>query len=125
MLTILLLQMLQNIEKQLIKWESRQWLIMMTHPFNPLILCGFDNETLNHLFLHSPRFTNEKQNLLLKMERIISNISEKTDTIITSKLFHGNPSFSAELNTNIPNSSTDYVLTTTSWNLLLLQRLDS
>ena len=125
MLTILLLQMLQNIEKQLIKWESLQWLIVITHPFNPLILCGFDNERLNHLFLHSPRFTNKKKNLLLKMERIISDISEKTDTIITSKLFHGNPSFSAELNTNIPNSSTDYVLTTTSWNLLFLQRLDS
>ena len=28
------------------------------------------------------------------------------------KTFHGNPSFSAELNTNILNSSIDYILST-------------
>ena len=74
--------------------------------------CGFDIETLNHFFLHCPRFTNERQNLLLKIERIIPDILIKDDTNITSILLYGDPSFSAELNTNILNLSTDYILST-------------
>ena len=31
---------------------------------NPICVCGIDIETLNHFFLHCPRFTNERQNLL-------------------------------------------------------------
>ena len=27
---------------------------------NPICTCGFDIETLNHFFLHCPRFTNER-----------------------------------------------------------------
>ena len=59
---------------------------------NPICICGFDIETLNHFFLHCPRFTNERQNLLLKIERIILAISRKTDTSIASILLYGDPS---------------------------------
>ena len=79
---------------------------------NPICACGFDTETLNNFFLHCPRFTNEKQNLLLKIERIIPDIFRKTDTSITSILLYGDPSFSAELNTNILSLSMDYILCT-------------
>ena len=41
---------------------------------------------------------------------IIPDISRKTDTSITSILLYGDPSFSAEDNTNILNLSTDYTL---------------
>ena len=41
---------------------------------------------------------------------IISGISRKTDTKITSILLYDDPSFSAEVNTNIPNLSIDYIL---------------
>ena len=79
---------------------------------NPICTCSFDIETLNHFFLHCPRFTNERQNLLLKIERIMPDISRKTDTSITSALLYGVPSFSAELNTSILNLSIDYILST-------------
>ena len=68
-------------------------------------------ETLNHFFLHCPRFTNEMQNLP-KVESIIPNNFRKTGTSITSIILYGDPSFSAELNTNILNLSIDYILST-------------
>ena len=74
-----------------------------------MCICGFDIETLSHFFFHCPRFTNERQNLLLKIERIIPSIVRKTDTSITSVLLYGDQSFSAELTTNILNSSIDYI----------------
>ena len=66
-------------------------------------------ETLNHFFLHCPRFTNEKQNFLLKIERMVPKIFRKTDSS-TQYFFKANPSFSAEINTKIINSSIDYNL---------------
>ena len=75
---------------------------------NSIFTCGFDSETLNHFFLNCPRFTNERQNLLLKIEKIISNFLRKTDTSITSILLYDDLNFSTELNTNILN----YLLTT-------------
>ena len=79
---------------------------------NLICSCSFDIETLNHLFLYCPRFTNERQNLLLKNERIIYNIWRKTDTSITSILLYGDSNFSAELSTNITNLSIYYILST-------------
>ena len=66
-----------------------------------ICICGFDIKTLNHFFLHCPSFTNERQNLLLKVERIIPNIYRKSDTIITSMRLSGDQSFSSELNSDI------------------------
>ena len=34
------------------------------HKFNPLYNCSFNIETLNHFFLHYPKFTNEKEEFL-------------------------------------------------------------
>ena len=79
---------------------------------NPICTCGFDIKILNHFFLHYSRFTNERKSLLLNIEKIIPDISRKTDTSITSILFYGDPSFSAELNTNMLNLSIDYILST-------------
>ena len=74
---------------------------------NPTCIHGFDIETMNHFFLHSLRFTIERENLLLKIERIIPDIFRKTDTSIISIFLYGDPSFSAELNFNILSSSID------------------
>ena len=74
---------------------------------NHICICGFDIETLNYFFLHYPKFTNERQNLLLKTERIISDTFWKSDNSITSILLYGDPSFSAKLNTSILNSFID------------------
>ena len=49
---------------------------------------------------------------LPKVESIIPNNFRKTDTSITSIILYGDPSFSAELNTNILNLSIDYILST-------------
>ena len=46
-----------------------------------------------------------------KIENVIPDIFRKTDTSISSVLY-GDPSFSAERNTNILNSSRDYILST-------------
>ena len=79
---------------------------------NPICICGFDIETLNHFFLHCPRFTNERQNFLLKSERIVPDILRKADTSITPILLYGDRSFSAEFNTNILSSSIDHISST-------------
>ena len=50
---------------------------------NPICICCFDIETLNHFFLHCPRFTNERKNHMLKIESIISDIFRKNDISIT------------------------------------------
>ena len=86
---------------------------------NPICTCGFDIETLNQLFLHCPRFTNGRRNLLLKIEMIIPDISRKSDTSIRSILLYCDPSFSAEVNTNILNLSIDCILSTKSFEYTL------
>ena len=49
---------------------------------NPICICGFDIETLNHFFHHCPRFTNERQNLLHKIERTIPIFIEKRTLVL-------------------------------------------
>ena len=50
---------------------------------NSICICGFDIETLNYIFFHCPRFTNERQNLLIQIESIIPGVFGKTDASIT------------------------------------------
>ena len=64
---------------------------------NPICICSFDVETLYHFFLHCPKFANERQNLLLKIERIFPDIFKKTDASVTSLLHYDNPSFRLNL----------------------------
>ena len=87
--------------------------------FHLICIWGFDIETLNYFFLHCLRSTNERQSLLLKIERIIADIFRKTDSSITSILLYGDPRFSAEHNNNILNSLFDYILSTNRFNLYL------
>ena len=47
------------------------------HTLIPICNSGFDIETLNHFFLHCPRFTSERHNLLHKIERVVLDILEK------------------------------------------------
>ena len=54
---------------------------------NLICICGFDIETLNLVFFHCPRFNNQRQNLLLKIEGVIPNIFIKTATGIKQKPF--------------------------------------
>ena len=44
---------------------------------NPICICDFDTEILNHFFLHCPKLTTERQNILLQIESISINILEK------------------------------------------------
>ena len=62
---------------------------------NRTCVCGLDIKTWIHFFLHCSRFTYKKQNLLLKIERMVPDIFRKTNTSITSMIL--NPSFSADL----------------------------
>ena len=79
---------------------------------NSICICGLHIKTLNHFFFLCPRFTNEWQNLLLKIERIIPGIFRKTDISITSIPLYGDQSFSAELNTDLLTLSIDFILFT-------------
>ena len=49
---------------------------------NHICICGFQIETLNHVFYHCPRFNNERKSLLLKIEGIIPNVFIKAATSI-------------------------------------------
>ena len=95
----------------------------VSHPKGPIFLtslhvalCQLRERKFKHSFnkfkLHCTRFTNERQKILLKIKRIIPDILRKTDTSITSILQYGDPSFSAELNTNILSLSVEYTLST-------------
>ena len=71
---------------------------------SPICIYGFGIETLNHFFLHCPRFTKpSRQKLLLKIERKTPDIFRKTCARISLILLYGDPSFSAEFDTNILN----------------------
>ena len=78
----------------------------------PICICDVDIETLSQFFIHYPRFTNERQNLLPKNGRVIPDIFRKTITTFTSILLFGDTNFSADLKINILNSSIDYILFT-------------
>ena len=78
----------------------------------PICICDVDIETLIQFFIHYPRFTNERQNLLPKNGRVIPDIFRKSITTFTSILLFGDTNFSADLKINILNSSTDYILFT-------------
>ena len=48
---------------------------------NPISISGLDIKTLNHFFLHCPRFTNEKKNLLHIIEKFPMTTTGREPTI--------------------------------------------
>ena len=58
-----------------------------------------------------------------KIESIIPDIFRKTDISIISILLYGDPSFSAELNTNILKSSIDYISLTKKFESVLFAEI--
>ena len=57
------------------------------YTLNPICIYGCEIETLKHFFLHCPRFTNGRQNLLLKIERIAPDISRKPTLVLHQYFF--------------------------------------
>ena len=92
---------------------------------NPICTCGFDIETLNHFFLQCPRFTNERQNLLLKIEKNIPAISKKPTLVLHQYFFMTIRVFPL----NLTPTYSIYLLTAyypqKGLNLISLQRLHS
>ena len=78
---------------------------------NPLYSCSLDVESTIHYFLYCPLFTIERLTLL----NLISQIDHKLLDSSESYLMHllsGDPSRDTKSNTEIPNATIDYVLTT-------------
>ena len=93
---------------------------------NNICTSGFDIETLNNFFLHCPRFTNEGQNLLLMIERIIHDILRKPTLVSIHQYFL---MAIRVFQLNLTSTYSVYLLTTyypqKGLNLISLQRLDS
>ena len=82
------------------------------HTLNPLCSGGHDIETTSHYFLHSPLFYAEQSTLLNNINEIDSTILNKSESVVTCILLHGDESFKDEVNLLILNATIDYVLFT-------------
>ena len=83
---------------------------------NPICVCSLDIETLNDFFSTAQDSLMKSKTFFLRLKGSSPKILElqyySITSSITSILLYGNPSFSAELNTNILNLSIDYILST-------------
>ena len=79
---------------------------------NPLCSCGLDIEATSHYFLHSPLFHAERSTLLNNINEIDRRIFNKSESVLTRILLHGDESFKDEVNLLILNSTIDFALFT-------------
>ena len=80
----------------------------------PICICSFDTETLTQFFLHWPRFTNERQNLI-KTERNHPRHFQKSRHQYYVNTSLRRSEFFRKLNTNMLSSSIGYILSTKSF----------
>ena len=59
---------------------------------HPLCVCGLDNETTYHYFLHCPLLHAERPTLLNNINKIDSTILNKSESVVTLILLYGNES---------------------------------
>ena len=79
---------------------------------NPICNCGEDIETSCHYLLHCSLYTNERLALLNIIQGIDKSILELTDSHIVEVLLYGRKFLDISSNTNILNTTTDFLLET-------------
>ena len=79
---------------------------------NPLCFCGNEIETPTHYLLHCTTCTKERMTLLNKIKSINCSILEFNDAVMTKILLFGDNTLSDSSNTQILNSTIDYIKST-------------
>ena len=79
---------------------------------NPLCSCSLDVESTIHYFLHCPQFTIKRRTLLNTISQIDNKLLDSNESNLIQHLLFGDPSKDRETNTEILNSTVNYVLTT-------------
>ena len=79
---------------------------------NPICNCGEDIETSCHYLLHCSLYTNERLALLNIIQGIDKSILELTDSHIVEVLLYGRKFLDISSNTNILNTTIDFLLET-------------
>ena len=79
---------------------------------NPICACGSDIETPCHYFISCPIFDAERSTLLNNTRQIAPSILNLNHSQITHVLLYGDSSLKNETNTEILNSTMNYILST-------------
>ena len=87
---------------------------------NPLCSCSLEVESTVHFFLHCHNFVNIRNTLLNKLNSISLDISNYSDGSLTQLILYGNPKFSFQQNSDIINTSTDYIINSKRFSFSLL-----
>ena len=87
---------------------------------NPLCNCGTDVETTSHFLLHCPNFKPERQTLLSKIKVIDSSLLNRSEASITELLLYGDSKLRDDSNSEILNSTVDYIISTKRFDQSLL-----
>ena len=77
---------------------------------NPLRSCSFEVESTTHYFLHCHNLVNFRNTLLNKLNSISCDISNCSDRSLTKLILYGNPKFSLQQNSDIINTSIEYII---------------
>ena len=91
------------------------------HKFNcpsPVCKCKLGDETNLHFLLHCSRFSDQRRDLLAKINDLIPNINTFPDEEITKFLLYGDKSFKRDINQTILTATISYILTTKRFNKL-------
>ena len=91
------------------------------HKFNcpsPVCKCKLGDETNFHFLLHCSRFSDQRRDLLAKVNDLIPNINTFPDEEITKFLLYGDKSFKRDINPTIATATISYILTTKRFNKL-------
>ena len=87
---------------------------------NPICSCRHDIETTSHFLLNCPLYINNRTTLLNKIKTINSDLTTKSDKILSNILLYGDTSLSAENNTFILNSTIEFLIESTRFEEPLL-----
>ena len=79
---------------------------------NPICSCSLDIESTSHFLLQCPTFYNKQYTLLSTLNNIDCKLLELTNLSLSQTLLYGNTLFDKEKNTQIRNTTIEYILST-------------
>ena len=89
---------------------------------NPLCICGGDIESINHFFLHCPKYCKARQTLFDNIQSIDKMLFSQNESSLTHLLLYGDSKRNSNVNAFILNSATEFILSSGRFNEPLFSR---
>ena len=87
---------------------------------NPICIFGGDIESINHFFLHRPKYCEARKTLFDNIENIDKMLWSQNESLLTHLLLYGDPKCNSNVNAFILNSAVEIIWSSGRFSRLIL-----